>query len=64
MNQDCINAEAMIGDYVSKLKRVFSQMPVMGETDPASREAIRQIGQQIYDSGIYQTAGKRINHMR
>lgn len=52
MIQDDLYEETAIRDYVNKLKCIFEEMHVMGETDTANRNAIRQIGQQIYDSGI------------
>ena len=52
MNQNDLNEEKLINEYVKELKCIFEKMPELGETNPADREAIRQIGQQIYDSNI------------
>ena len=51
MSQDN-HEKTMIEAYVRQLTGVFERMPVAGETAPADREAIRSIGQQIYDSDI------------
>ena len=41
-----------IMEYTKKLISLFEKMPVSGETDPACRETVREIGWEIYNSDI------------
>ena len=44
--------QELIRAYTQKLISVFEKMPVIGETDPNDREAVREIGWEIYGSDI------------
>jgi DNA-binding transcriptional regulator YdaS (Cro superfamily) len=52
MEQHGLNEELIIDEFVNQLKGILEKMPVVGETNPADREAVREIGKQIYNGNI------------
>ncbi len=52
MSQVDNNETTQIDIFVTQLKDIFARIPVTGNTDPADREAVREIGQRIYESDI------------
>ncbi len=52
MNQVDHEEAAQIDIFVKQLKDIFTRIPVAGNTDPADREAVREIGKRIYESDL------------